>query len=57
LAKLKEINFVPAKSEATDNRREKIYLYYIEKNFPGAKITKEELGTRALPYTSISIIL
>jgi len=55
--KLKEINFIPAKSSATDYRREKIYLYYIEKKFPGAKISKEELGTRALPYNSITITL
>jgi hypothetical protein len=41
---LKEIGFVPSKADDGDTRREKIYLYYIKKNFPGSKIRRDGFG-------------
>jgi len=55
--KLKEIGFVPSKADETDSRREKIYIYYIKKNFPGAKIRKQEIGFGQSNASSIDVIL
>lgn len=55
--KVKEVGFVPSKANETDSRREKIYMYYIRKNFPGAKITKQELTLGQSTVSSIDVIL
>jgi hypothetical protein len=54
---VKEIGFVPSKADETDSRREKIYIYYIKKNFPGAKIRKQEIGFGQSNASSIDVIL
>lgn len=55
--KVTEVGFVPSKANETDSRREKIYMYYIRKNFPGAKITKQELTLGQSTVSSIDVIL